>query len=215
MDDQTLAAWRYEYTSTGLAEQQIADDPVVQFRIWLAQAHEAGIWEPNAMVVATAGATGPSSRMVLLKGIDAEGFVFYTNYESRKARDLAYDARCSLLFPWHPLERQVRVDGHAERVSTAMSDAYFATRPRGAQLGAWASAQSSVVAGRDALDSEYAEASARWSESDEIPRPTHWGGYRVVPEQVEFWQGRSDRMHDRLRYRRGEDRGWVVERLAP
>lgn len=215
MDEQTLAAWRYEYTSVGLSEDQLSDEPIAQFRIWLAQAYEAGIWEPNAMVLATAGTAGPSSRMVLLKGIDAEGFLFYTNYESRKARDLAHDPRCSLLFPWHPLERQIRIDGSAVRVAATISDAYFSTRPRGAQVGAWASAQSSVVASRDVLDAEYAEMSARWPESTEIPRPAYWGGYRVVPEQVEFWQGRSDRMHDRLRYRRDSDDGWVVERLAP
>lgn len=215
MDDQKLAAWRYEYTSVGLGEDQLADDPIAQFATWLAQAHEAGIWEPNAMVLATVGPTGPSSRMVLLKGTDAEGFVFYTNYESRKARDLAHDTRCSLLFPWHPLERQIRIDGPAARVDGSMSDAYFASRPRGAQVGAWASAQSSVVTGRDVLDAEYAEMSARWPESTGIPRPAYWGGYRVVPEQVEFWQGRSGRMHDRLRYRRDAAQGWVVERLAP
>jgi len=214
MDDETLASWRHEYTSVGLSEHQLAGDPITQFGIWLAQAQEAGIWEPNAMVVSTAGAAGPSSRMVLLKGVTPEGFAFYTNYESRKGEDLATDDRCSLLFPWHPLERQVRIDGLAVRTDPAESDAYFARRPRGAQLGAWASHQSRVVASREVLDAAYAAVSARWPHPGAVPRPDYWGGYRVRPEQVEFWQGRSSRMHDRLRYRRTRD-GWVVERLAP
>lgn len=215
MDDETLAAWRYEYTSMGLTEDQLAGDPIAQLEVWLAQAREAGIWEPNAMVLSTSGEAGPSSRMVLLKGVDADGLVFYTNYTSRKADDLVREPRCSLLFPWHPLERQVRYDGPAARIPAVDSDAYFATRPRGAQLGAWASPQSRVVESRQALDAEYDEVSARWPEQTEVPRPGHWGGYRVAAERVEFWQGRPGRMHDRLRYRRTRDGAWTVERLAP
>lgn len=215
MDDTTLATWRQEYTSTGLSEDDVADEPVTQFRTWLAQAREAGIWEPNAMVLATVGRdAAPSARMVLLKGLGADGFCFFTNYESRKGTDLDRNARCSLLFPWHPLERQVRIDGSAVRIDLAESDAYFGSRPRGAQLGAWASPQSRVVPNRQALDDGYAEMSARWPDAVDVPRPEYWGGYRVQPEQVEFWQGRSDRMHDRLRYR-GTPDGWTVERLAP
>lgn len=215
MDDQTLATWRQEYTSVGLAETDLAGDPVTQFRSWLGQARLAGIWEPNAMVLATVGPdAAPSARMVLLKGLDADGFCFFTNYQSRKATDLEHSPRCSLLFPWHPLERQVRVDGVASRLPAAASDAYFASRPRGARLGAWASPQSRVVPDRQALDDGYAGVTARWPDPVDVPRPEHWGGYRVRPELVEFWQGRSDRMHDRLRYRRTRD-GWTVERLAP
>ncbi|HET7327971.1 MAG TPA: pyridoxamine 5'-phosphate oxidase, partial [Nocardioidaceae bacterium] len=198
MDDWTLASCRQEYTSTGLHEDDLAHDPFAQFRGWLAQARAAGIWEPNAMVLATAGAdAAPSSRMVLLKGLGDDGFRFFTNYESRKGTDLDHNARCSLLFPWHPLERQVRVEGVAVRLDAADSDDYFAARPRGAQVGAWASRQSRVVPDRQALDDGYAAVGARWPEAVPVPRPEYWGGYCVQPEQVEFWQGRSHRMHDR------------------
>jgi pyridoxamine 5'-phosphate oxidase len=210
-----LEQWRREYTAGGLYEKDLADDPHVQLAHWLAEARSAGTFEPNAMVLSTVSADGaPSSRMVLLKGLDAGGLVFYTNLESRKSRDLAANPRCCLLFPWQPLQRQVRVEGVARRLSDEVSDRYFATRPRGAQLGAWASAQSSVVTDREALEGEFAEAAARWPEPGPVPRPEHWGGYVVDPVTMEFWQGRPDRMHDRLRYRRAGER-WVVERLAP
>jgi pyridoxamine 5'-phosphate oxidase len=216
MDDETLASWRKEYTSAGLVEADVAEDPLAQFARWLKQAYEAGIWEPNAMVLSTVGATGaPSSRIVLLKGFSAEGLVFYTNYESRKAADLENDPRCCLLFPWHPLERQVRIEGVARRVDGTTSDRYFRRRPRGAQIGAWASPQSSVVESRESLDEGYDEMAGRWPETESVPRPESWGGYRVSADRVEFWQGRPGRMHDRLRYRRTPDGGWVVERLAP
>jgi pyridoxamine 5'-phosphate oxidase len=213
--ERSLSEWRREYTAAGLYEQDLADDPDVQLARWLAQARAAGLHEPNAMVLSTVAPDGaPSSRTVLLKGLDAGGLVFYTNYDSRKARDLDADPRCCLLFPWEPLQRQVRVEGTARRLPPDVSDRYFATRPRGAQLGAWASPQSSVVPGREALERAYAEAQARWPEPAPVPRPEHWGGFVVDPVTVEFWQGRADRMHDRLRYRRTGD-GWVVERLAP
>ena len=215
MTERSLAAWRREYTAGGLYETDLAEDPDVQLARWLAEARLAGLPEPNAMVLSTVSPEGaPSSRMVLLKGLDAGGLVFYTNYESCKSRDLDGDPRCGLLFPWQPLQRQVRVEGVARRLSDAVSDRYFATRPRGAQIGAWASPQSSVVADREVLEEAYAAAAARWPDGKPVPRPEHWGGFVVDPLAVEFWQGRPDRMHDRLRYRRVGD-GWVVERLAP
>jgi pyridoxamine 5'-phosphate oxidase len=213
--ERSLAAWRREYTASGLFEDDLADEPDVQLARWLAEARIAGVHEPNAMVLSTVDPQGrPSSRMVLLKGLDAGGLVFYTNYESRKSRDLQANRRCCLLFPWEPLQRQVRVEGTTRQLDEQVSDRYFATRPRGAQVGAWASAQSSVVASREALEASYAQAADRWPEGSPVPRPEHWGGFVVDPDAVEFWQGRADRMHDRLRYRRAGD-GWVVERLAP
>ena len=210
-----MAAWRREYTAAGLYESDLADDPDVQLARWLAEARTAGLPEPNAMVLSTVSADGaPSSRMVLLKGLDDGGLVFYTNYGSRKSRDLATNPRCCLLFPWQPLQRQVRVEGVARRLAGEVSDRYFATRPRGAQLGAWASRQSTVVANREELEDAYAAAQARWPDAEPVPRPEEWGGFVLDPHTVEFWQGRPDRMHDRLRYRRTGD-AWFVERLAP
>ena len=179
----------------------------------------AGLHEPNAFVLSTVGADcTPSSRIVLLKGLDDRGFVFFTNYASRKGDDLVSNAHCALLFPWHQLERQVRVEGTATRLSEAENDAYFATRPRSSQVGAWASPQSEVVPGRAALDARYEQVVTRFGEGD-VPRPGHWGGYCVSPERVEFWQGRLGRMHDRLRYRRvatdSTGPAWTTERLAP
>jgi pyridoxamine 5'-phosphate oxidase len=208
-----LAALRAEYALGGLHESDLAPDPTTMFRSWIADAAASGMHEPNAMVLATASAEGvPSSRMVLLKGLDEKGFRFFTNLGSRKGSELAANPRCSLLFPWHPLERQIRVDGVAEELSRADVAAYFATRPRGAQLGAWASHQSRPVGSREELDEAFAAVEARFP--DEVPLPDWWGGYVVVPDVVEFWQGRPGRMHDRLVYRR-EDDGWRTERLAP
>ncbi|MDA0635041.1 pyridoxamine 5'-phosphate oxidase [Nonomuraea sp. MCN248] len=209
----SLAGLRRSYVGEPLLETAVAADPVVQFTTWFQEALEAGLPEPNAMVVATASAGGrPSARTVLLKEYDERGFVFYTNYESRKGRDLAENPRASLLFPWHPIRRQVRVEGTVTRLSHEESAAYFASRPYGSRIGAWASRQSAVVRSREVLDARYEELSARWPE--EPPVPDFWGGYLVTPREVEFWQGRMDRMHDRLRYRRGQG-GWVLERLAP
>ncbi|WP_205474074.1 pyridoxamine 5'-phosphate oxidase [Nocardioides sp. SYSU D00038] len=209
-----LAAAREEYSRGGLAEDDLLPDPMAMFARWYDEARTAGIHEPNAMVVATATPDGvPSSRFVLLKGVSDEGFVFFTNTGSRKGEELAANPRCALLFPWHPLERQVRVDGIATPLPRADVDAYFAARPRGSQLGAWASHQSRPVADRAELEAAYAEVAAR-HEGAPVPTPQEWGGYRVRPEAVEFWQGRPGRMHDRLVYRRHPE-GWSTERLAP
>jgi len=198
----------------GLDDSDLLDDPIAMFRTWMHAAVVAGLHEPNAVVVSTATPAGvPSSRMVLLKGLDERGFVFFTNYDSRKGAELRDNPACALLFPWHHLERQVRVEGVARRLSQEENDAYFATRPRGSQLGAWASPQSQVVPDRAALDARYAEVAGRFDEG-EVPTPPSWGGFRVAPSVVEFWQGRRGRMHDRLRYRR-TTHGWVTERLAP
>ena len=214
-----LSELRREYAFGGLDESDLTPEPIAMLRRWLHNATAAGIHEPNAMVVSTVSTDGlPSSRMVLLKGLDERGLMFFTNYGSRKGGDLAHNPACALLFPWHPLERQVRIEGRATRLSDAENAAYFATRPRASQIGAWASPQSQVVASRAELDRRYDEAADRFGEGD-IPLPPDWGGYRVAPEVVEFWQGRRGRMHDRLRYRRSEssdlDGGWVTERLAP
>ena len=208
-----VAALRREYTARGLAEADLAPDPVSMFARWFDEVRAAGLYEPNAMVVSTVALDGrPSSRMVLLKGFSDEGFVFYTNQASRKGQELATEPRCALLFPWHPLERQVRVEGTASELSPTEVAAYFATRPRGARLGAHASHQSRVVASREELEAAYAAADTAYP--DEVPVPEEWGGYRVRPEVVEFWQGRPGRMHDRLVYRRDGD-AWRTERLAP
>lgn len=213
-DDAAIAALRKEYAAGGLAESDLEPDPVAMFERWFAGVREANVHEPNAMVLATVSPEGrPSSRMVLLKGFGAKGFRFFTNTASRKGEDLAGNPHCSLLFPWHLLERQVRIDGVAEQVSRADVADYFATRPHGSQLGAWASHQSRVVSGRRELTSAYEEAEARFGDG-EVPVPEEWGGYLVRPDVVEFWQGRTSRMHDRLVYRREGD-AWVTERLAP
>jgi pyridoxamine 5'-phosphate oxidase len=215
VDARELSELRREYAAGGLDEAHLEADPIAMFRRWMHDAVRAGVHEPNALVLATTDAEGaPSSRIVLLKGIDARGFVFFTNYGSRKATDLAANPRCALLFPWHPLERQVRVEGTATPLVAEENDAYFATRPRASQIGAWASPQSEVVPDRAALDERYREAAARFGEA-EVPRPAQWGGYLVTPHTMEFWQGRVGRMHDRLRYRRGDAAEWLVERLAP
>jgi pyridoxamine 5'-phosphate oxidase len=182
---------------------------------WLAEAVKSGIREPNALVVATADVAGqPSTRMVLLKGADRRGFVFYSNYESRKAGALAANPRASLLFPWHELERQVIVEGSVEKVSVEESTAYFHSRPLGSQVGAWASAQSTVLAGREELERRVEERMAEF-QGKVVPLPPFWGGYRVVPAAIEFWQGRPSRLHDRLRYTRQSDGTWCRQRLSP
>ncbi len=215
MQERELSQLRQDYAAGGLAEDDLEADPEAMFRRWLQESVAAGLHEPNAMVVSTVSSDGrPSSRMVLLKGHDEQGFVFYTNYRSRKGAELAANPACALLFPWHDLERQVRVEGTAVPLTAERNAAYFDTRPRASKLGAWASPQSEVVASRAELDERYDEAQARFPEDREVPVPAHWGGYLVVPESVEFWQGRPGRMHDRLRYRRAET-GWAVERLAP
>jgi pyridoxamine 5'-phosphate oxidase len=213
-----LAAMRAAYARTGLDEASILPDPLEQFARWMQDAINAGLPEPNAMVVATATLDGvPSARTVLLKGLDERGFTFFTNTGSRKAAELAANPRAALVFPWHALERQVRVTGLVSVVDRAEAGDYFATRPRGSRLGAWASPQSQVIGGRADLDARLAVVAERWPEGDDVPLPDFWGGYRVAPEEVEFWAGRADRLHDRLRFRRDRDApgGWLLERLAP
>jgi pyridoxamine 5'-phosphate oxidase len=199
----------------GLDESMLAADPADQFSSWLAEAAAAGLPEPNAMVLSTVSAEGlPRSRSVLLKQHDSAGFVFYTNRTSAKAQDLAANGHASALFPWYALRRQVIVHGLVSAISQAESEPYFHSRPRGSQLGAWASRQSSVIASRAELEDAYAQLERRWPAGTTVPMPDFWGGYRLVPDLVEFWQGRLNRLHDRLRYRRDGER-WLVERLSP
>ena len=210
-----LASLRSEYSSRPFTEEEADPDPVNQFRSWFGEAIAAGVPEPTAMTLATASLEGrPSARIVLLKGLDERGFVFYTNYDSRKGADLAENPWAALVFFWVELHRQVRAEGAVELVSAAESDAYFRTRPRGSQLGAWASAQSHILADRAALEQRVRELAERFGDA-EIPRPPFWGGYRLRPTVVEFWQGRPDRLHDRLRYRCAGSGGWILERLSP
>jgi pyridoxamine 5'-phosphate oxidase len=214
MTDYSIADLRLSYTRQQLLETAVDTDPIKQFQCWFDQAIAADILEPNAMTIASASKDGmPSARIVLLKGVDERGFVFYTNYESRKGQELIANPHASLVFWWGVLERQVRIEGTVEKISDAETVAYFHSRPIGSQLGAWASPQSQVVVNRaeleqrlDALTQQYAD--------QEIPRPLHWGGFRVVPQAIEFWQGRPNRLHDRLLYRR-QNETWTIERLAP
>jgi len=211
-----LAAMRRDYARSGLSEADLAPTWFEQFEGWLAAAVAAGLPEPNAMVLATATPAGrPSARTVLLKGIDEAGFVWYTNLTSRKGTELAANPYASLVFPWHPMGRQVVVTGPVAPVSRAQTEAYFARRPVDSRLGAWASAQSTVVADRGALDDALAEVTARFGADGPAGPPAHWGGLRLAPDTVEFWQGRHGRLHDRLRYRADRPGDWVVERLAP
>ncbi len=216
MEPSSPAAMRVDYPERDvLLETQLAGDWTAQFGDWFADAAGAGLTEPNAMIVATADADGhPSGRTVLLKGYDSAGFVFFTNYESRKGSELSANPYASLVFPWFALHRQVIVVGSVERVTRAETEQYFAERPHGSQLGAWASPQSAVVSGRAEIEAAYAAATERFGD-EPVPAPPHWGGWRVVPSTVEFWQGRRSRLHDRLRFRRTEQGSWMVERLAP
>jgi pyridoxamine 5'-phosphate oxidase len=217
VDVHELIELRQEYSFAGLSAADLAADPVEQFRTWFKTWHDVCVGDPNAMVVATAGADGrPSARTVLLRALDEGGFTFFTNLDSRKGRELATNPRATLLFPWHPLGRQVIVEGPAAAVDAAASDAYWTTRPRGSQIAALASPQSEVVADRADLERRWSEVEAAHAGGD-VPRPAHWGGIRVAHERVEFWQGRERRLHDRLVYERDPSRetGWRVSRLAP
>ena len=206
---------RKDYQQFNLREQDVDPDPIRQFRTWFEDASLSDVIEVNAMALATATLEGrPSVRMVLLRGFDERGFTFFTNYDSRKARELEQNPYASLVMFWHELERQVRIEGRVERTSDEESDRYFHGRPAGSRVGAWASPQSAVIAGRDALEALYADVEARYPDGA-IPRPPNWGGYRVVPDSIEFWQGRPNRLHDRLRYSRRPEGSWLIERLAP
>jgi len=208
-----IAERRREYTRASLDVDTVARSPLEQFAIWFDDALSSELREPTAVALATVGADGrPGARMVLLKGFDARGFVFYTNYDSRKGRELAGNPHASLLLYWAELERQIRIEGEIEKLAAAESDEYFRTRPLGARIGAWASPQSEVI-GKGALMARVAEMGLRHGLGPS--RPPHWGGYRVAPHELEFWQGRPSRLHDRIRYRKSADDDWIIERLAP
>ncbi len=207
-----LARMRLDYSEHGIDEAALVDDPLDQWRLWLQNAVDAQLDEPNAMVIATVEDGQPRTRTVLAKGIAPEGVDFYTNYTSRKGRALGDGGPISATFVWLGLERQVTLVGRAARVSAEESDAYFAVRPRDSQIGAWASEQSSEIPSRTALEHRFAEFSSRFGHP--VPRPPHWGGFRIIPDEVEFWQGRKNRLHDRILYRRDDD-GWTRTRLAP
>jgi pyridoxamine 5'-phosphate oxidase len=214
-----LRGERVDYVGDHLLESAVPAEPYALFRRWLDEAFAARdrgeLAEPTAMVVATCADGRPRARTVLLKELTPDGFTFFTNYTSAKGAELSADPAVALHFGWHAIQRQIRVEGTAEKVTRAESEAYFATRPRGSQLGAWASAQSTPVADRQALDAALAATEQRFADVAEVPVPPHWGGWRIVPERVEFWQGRANRMHDRLRFELAFDRSWQVRRLAP
>ena len=213
--DKNIANLRQDYTLQGLSETEIDSNPFAQFEEWFSQALNADILEPNAMMVATTTPEGkPSARMVLLKDFDERGFVFYTNYNSHKAQELAENPQAALVFWWAELQRQIRISGRVEKVSDSESDKYFYSRPLDSRLGAWASNQSEVIESREVLEQQLEELKEKYQDR-EIPRPPHWGGIRVIPTEIEFWQGRSSRLHDRLVYRRNYDDDWKIQRLSP
>ncbi len=210
----SIADLRKDYTLSGLTEAETSSDPFQQFALWFSQALGAQVLEPNAMTLATIDINGhPRARIVLLKGFDEHGLIFHTNYDSAKGKNIAVHPQVALVFWWGELERQVRIEGNAEKISTQESEIYFSSRPLDSQIGAWASAQSEVVSSRDELESRFVEYKKSFSDKP-IPRPANWGGYRIVPHFFEFWQGRSSRLHDRLCYRLSNEQ-WIRERLCP
>lgn len=214
-NDMNIQDLRNEYTKSGLTREQLATDPFTQFERWFQEALNVKIHEPNAMSLATVGADGlPSIRTVLLKIFDHRGFVFFTNYGSKKATQIAENPQAALLFPWLDLERQVKIVGRVEKVSTAESLKYYLSRPRGSQLGAWVSQQSSIITSRSLLEMKMDEMKRKFS-NREVPLPDFWGGFRIVPQTVEFWQGRANRLHDRFQFSLQADQSWKIERLAP
>jgi pyridoxamine 5'-phosphate oxidase len=214
--DSSIADLRQNYTLAGLAEADLDSNPIQQFNLWFEQALAADLIEPNAMTLATATADGkPSARIVLLKGVSEQGFVFYTNYESQKGRELIANPYAALVFLWDKLERQIRIEGKVEQLSSAESAEYFHSRPKASQLGAWTSNQSQVIAKREVLEQKLASLQAQYSGEVTIPLPEHWGGFRVRPNRLEFWQGRPSRLHDRLVYDLEADGNWSISRLAP
>jgi pyridoxamine 5'-phosphate oxidase len=211
-----ISAMRRQYGEVGLLESALPKDPVELFNTWLlAAAGNEVVVEANAMVLSTSIDNQPSSRTVLLKDLSKDGFTFFTNYGSRKAKQISANQNVSLLFPWYPLERQVIVIGTASKISKSDSENYFASRPRGSQIGAWASMQSEELSSREELENKYAELEKKWPEGTLIPMPEHWGGYVVLPTSIEFWQGRYSRLHDRIRYVRSENNDWQIKRIYP
>ncbi len=210
-----LSALRKNYALQSLSETDVLADPMAQFSRWFQEAMEAKMPEPNAMTLATASPEGrPSARIVLLKSADNQGFVFFTNYESRKGREMDINPHAALLFTWLELERQIRIEGRVERIALAESETYFQSRPKSSQIGAWASPQSQVINSRSVLETNQEEIAEQYAEEKVLPLPPFWGGYRLMPDTIEFWQGRASRLHDRIRYTKVEQQ-WVIERLAP
>lgn len=215
-DKDLIQGLREDYRKNSLLEQDIAQNPITQFDIWFKEAMKAEIPEPNAMIIASVNSKGmPSARVVLLKGFDPSGFVFYTNYESQKGKELLQNPHCALVFNWLELERQIRIEGKVEKLSAQASSDYFHKRPKKSQIGAWASPQSQCIPSRDILEENVQNLQQKYANAENLPRPDHWGGFKVVPSRIEFWQGRSSRLHDRLNFQKGENNSWNLERLAP
>lgn len=210
----SIANIRNEYSLKGLHENDLASNPLKQFQTWFNEVLDSGLYEPNAMHLSTTSETRPSGRIVLLKGLDERGFVFFTNYQSRKGNEMAHNAQVALTFFWKELERQVRIEGRIEKTSAEESDAYHDSRPRGSQIGAWVSHQSEVITNREFLEARQKTLEEEFADQL-VPRPPHWGGYRVIPDYVEFWQGRPSRLHDRLAYTKTSEDAWQIERLSP